>query len=323
MSFFFIYFNPQSGHTEVSPFYLHALPYRVSLDDENLWRRLERAASNKNPRYAVDLKGLQGTYRCTAAQNLALSAAAHDIISLIAQSGSGSSLPYNIVNIAEVKNKVDGIDNALVHVHEHIITLSSINHLSWKAQDVPRPHPSSHDAPPHPAAALPSPPSSPPSQSKNGHVVIATKANSSSMEVKQDKEDTSSKRLIQPEIPIIDQAKTVVESAAAAPIQALPGDEAQSSGDDDARESGHTQNTGLAALAAEELKQQRLLEMFLVDGTVNQGEGPSNSATNSESDNPAENGTAKNTIGVQGRLNSRGSRQQQQQQSASKACVVL
>ncbi|GFS26505.1 collagen alpha-6(VI) chain [Elysia marginata] len=163
----------QSGHTEVSPFYLHALPYRVSLDDENLWRRLERAASNKNPRYAVDLKGMQGTYRCTAAQNLTLSAAAHDIISLIAQGrGTGSSMPYNVTNIAEVEDKIAGVDNSLVHVHEHIITLSSINHLSWKGgQAPPRTNPASHDAPPSPALPLPSPPSSPPAVATNGQVV--------------------------------------------------------------------------------------------------------------------------------------------------------
>ncbi|KAK3763175.1 hypothetical protein RRG08_035857 [Elysia crispata] len=218
----------QSGHTEVNPFYLHALPFRVSLDDENLWRRLERAASNKNPRYAVDLKGMQGTYRCTAAQNLALSAAAHDIISLIGQSGAGSSLPYNIVNIAEVEDKIAGIDNSPVHVHEHIITLSSINHLSWKAgQAPPRTHPASHDAPPSPAVPLPSPPSSPPTIAKNGQVVFSA----------------------------LPQQSPNQEAAG------LPEDVDQA---DDNHFKG--ENVGLIKKAAEEERLRQQLEMFLADG---------------------------------------------------------
>ncbi|GFS26502.1 hypothetical protein ElyMa_007056100 [Elysia marginata] len=55
---------------------------------------------------------------------------------------------------------------------QHIITLSSINHLSWKGgQAPPRTNPASHDAPPSPALPLPSPPSSPPAVATNGQVV--------------------------------------------------------------------------------------------------------------------------------------------------------
>ncbi|XP_005097644.2 uncharacterized protein LOC101860892 [Aplysia californica] len=72
----------QCDHGASTPFHLQALPFSVSLED-NLWRRLERASSNKSPRYMVDVDGVRGTFRCTVPQNLALTAAVQDILHLM------------------------------------------------------------------------------------------------------------------------------------------------------------------------------------------------------------------------------------------------
>ncbi|CAL1535074.1 unnamed protein product [Lymnaea stagnalis] len=118
----------QCDHNAAAPFYFHLLPFSISLDD-NIWRRLERASSNKNPRYDVDIAGMAGTYRCTAAQNLALTAAAHDAAYVLSQAGSGSSVRCSLDNIACLESDLEGAQDDLVSAKDHIVMLTSFGHM--------------------------------------------------------------------------------------------------------------------------------------------------------------------------------------------------
>ncbi|XP_059171978.1 uncharacterized protein LOC131953016 [Physella acuta] len=119
----------QCDHKAPVPFYFHMLPFSVSLDDI-MWRQLERASSNKNPQYKVDIDGMAGTYRCLASQNLALTAAAHDAVYVLAQSGVDAALPCSLDNIVKLDNDISGLQDDQLVVHEIAVKLTPQYHVT-------------------------------------------------------------------------------------------------------------------------------------------------------------------------------------------------
>lgn len=53
--------------------------------NDDLWQSLASKVDNRDICYHVDVTEMEGTYRCTSAQNFALTTAAYDVIDLLSR----------------------------------------------------------------------------------------------------------------------------------------------------------------------------------------------------------------------------------------------